>query len=402
MITSLGIIMLLGMLANVIFTKMKLPGLLGMLLLGIVIGPYGLNWLDPMLMEVAGDLRRLALIVILLRAGLGISKDKLASVGSAAIRMGFIPGILEGLTVAFVSTKLLGFSFIEGGILGFIIAAVSPAVVVPLMLQFSHDELGTNKNIPTLILAGASLDDIFAITIFSTFLGLYSGNHLNIGIQLAGIPISIILGILSGIIIGYALVQIFKKYHIRDTKKVMVIMGVAILLTSLEDLLDGSVEIAALLGVMTIGFIILELRPKVAHRLSAKFNKIWVLAEIILFVLVGAQVNTALAIDAGFVGLAIITIGLIARSIGTWISITGTNLNVKERLFCVISYTPKATVQAAIGAVPLSYGVASGELILAMAVLSIVVTAPLGAIAMKFFSTRLLEKEQDDYTVDSL
>jgi len=400
MITSLGIIMLLGMVAHMLFTKMNLPGLLGMLLLGICIGPYGLDWLDPMLMEIAGDLRRLALIVILLRAGLGISKDKLASVGSAAVRMGFLPGILEGLTVAFVSTKLLGFSFIQGGILGFIIAAVSPAVVVPLMLQFSHDKLGTNKNIPTLILAGASLDDIFAITIFSTFLGLYSGNHMNIGIQLAGIPVSIILGILSGAVIGYVLVRVFKEYHIRDTKKVMVIMGLAILLTSLEDLLDGTVEIAALLGVMTIGFILLELRPKVARRLSAKFNKIWVLAEIILFVLVGAEVNTALAIDAGFVGLAILIAGLLARSIGTWISVMGTDLNWKERVFCVISYTPKATVQAAIGAVPLSYGVASGDLILAMAVMSIVITAPLGAIAMQYSSTRLLEREVDDEKIE--
>ncbi len=393
MITSLGIIMLLGMLAHTLFTKMKLPGLLGMLLLGILIGPYGLNWLDPMIMEVAGDLRRLALIVILLRAGLGISKDKLSSVGSAAVRMGFIPGIFEGFAVAFISTKLLGLSFIEGGILGFIIAAVSPAVVVPLMLQFSHDKLGTGKNIPTLILAGASLDDIFAITIFSTFLGLYSGNHVNIGIQLAGIPISILLGILSGAIIGYILVIVFKKYHIRDTKKVMFIMGVAILLTSLEDMLEGTVQIAALLGVMTIGFIILELRPKAAHRLSAKFNKIWVLAEIILFVLVGAEVNTALAMDAGIAGIGIIAFGLIFRSIGTYLSVLGTNLNFKERLFCVISYTPKATVQAAIGAVPLSYGVRSGDLILAMAVMSIVITAPLGAIAMQFASTRLLEKE---------
>ncbi len=394
MITSLGIIMLLGMLAHTVFSKLRLPGLLGMLLLGILIGPYGLNWLDPMIMEVAGDLRRLALIVILLRAGLGISKDKLSSVGGAAVRLGFLPGIFEGFAVAFISTKLLGFSFIEGGILGFIIAAVSPAVVVPLMLQFSHDKLGTGKNIPTLILAGASLDDIFAITIFSTFLGLYSGNHVNIGIQLAGIPISIILGIILGAVIGYALVFIFKKYHIRDTKKVMFIMGVAILLTSLEDMLEGTVEIAALLGVMTIGFIILELRPKTAHRLSAKFNKIWVLAEIILFVLVGAEVNTTLALNAGLAGLGIIAFGLIARSIGTYLSVLGTNLNMKERLFCVISYTPKATVQAAIGAVPLSYGVKSGELILAMAVLSIVITAPLGAIAMQYASTRLLEKEE--------
>lgn len=400
MITSLGIIMLLGMVAHMLFTKMNLPGLLGMLLLGICIGPYGLDWLDPMLMEIAGDLRRLALIVILLRAGLGISKDKLASVGSAAVRMGFLPGILEGLTVAYVSTKLLGFSFIEGGILGFIIAAVSPAVVVPLMLQFSQEKLGTNKNIPTLILAGASLDDIFAITIFSTFLGLYSGNHMNIGIQLAGIPVSIILGILSGAVIGYILVKVFKRYHIRDTKKVMIIMGLAILLTSLEDLLDGTVEIAALLGVMTIGFIILELRPKVAHRLSAKFNKVWVLAEIILFVLVGAEVNTALAIDAGLVGIVILLAGLSARSIGTWISVMGTDLNWKERLFCVISYTPKATVQAAIGAVPLAYGVKSGDLILAMAVMSIVITAPLGAIAMQFSSTRLLEKEIDNEKIE--
>lgn len=393
MIESLAIVVLLGLISNVIFEKIGLPGLLGMLLLGVFLGPFGLGILNPTLMEVAGDLRRLALIVILLRAGLGLGKKKLAQVGKPAFRMSFIPGLMEGFTVAFLSMKLFDLTFIEGGILGFIIAAVSPAVVVPLMLKFSQECLGTKKSIPTLILAGASVDDVVAITIFSTFLGLYSGKNMNIGVRLAGIPISIVLGILLGVVLGGILVVGFRRYHIRDTKKVLIIMGVAILLTSLESRLEGTVEVAALLGVMTIGFMILEFRPKVAHRLSEKFNKIWVLAEIVLFVLVGAQVNVMVAFHAGSKGLAVLIVGLIARSIGVLLSLIGTKLNKKERLFCLISYMPKATVQAAIGAVPLGYGVASGELILAIAVLSILVTAPIGAIAMRYGAPRLLEKE---------
>lgn len=393
MSTSLAIIILLGLLANILFTKINLPGLLGMLLLGMILGPYVLDWISSDLLRVSADFRQIALIIILLRAGMGIGSDDLRKVGSPALKLSCIPGLFEGFTIAFLSTKVLGFSFIEGGILGFIIAAVSPAVVVPAMLDFQERRLGTNKGIPTLILAGASIDDVFAITIFTTFIGLYSGSHVNIGVQILNIPISIILGVILGTIIGFIMVRIFEKYHIRDTKKVLLILGSAILLTALEKFLKNSVEIAGLLGVMAIGFIILEKRPVVAKRLSHKFNKIWIFAEILLFVLVGAQVNISVAFNAGLNGLLIIFIGLIARSIGVIISLLGTNLNWKERLFCTIAYIPKATVQAAIGAVPLALGVKSGEIILAIAVLSILVTAPLGAIGIKATGKRLLKIE---------
>ncbi|GAA0719019.1 cation:proton antiporter [Clostridium malenominatum] len=391
MATSLAIITLLGLVANTIFTKLKLPGLLGMLLLGILIGPYGFNLLSSDIMRVSGDFRKIALIIILLRAGFGISREDLKRVGKTALKMSFIPGLIEGLFIAFASTKFLGFSFIQGGILGFIIAAVSPAVVVPQMINFIEKGIGKDKGIPTLILAGASIDDVFAITMFSTFLGLYSGKHINIGVQIIGIPISVLLGILSGIIIGISLVWIFKNYHIRDTKKVLLIIGSSILLTALESLLKNKVEIAGLLGVMTIGFIILEKMPHVGKRLALKLNKIWVFAEILLFVLVGAQVDVKVALEAGKVGIGVILIGLLGRSIGVILSVIGTELNWKERLFCIIAYIPKATVQAAMGAIPLSFGVASGDVILAVAVLSILITAPLGAIAISLSAPKLLK-----------
>ncbi|OPZ84327.1 MAG: potassium/proton antiporter [Firmicutes bacterium ADurb.Bin419] len=390
MITSLAMMLIIGLGANALFTKMKLPGLLGMLILGVVIGPYGLNWLDADTLRLSGDLRKIALIIILLRAGLGISRDDLNRVGATAIKLSFIPGIFEGFTIAFISVKLLGFSFIEGGILGFVIAAVSPAVVVPQMLYYLENGIGTNKGIPTLILAGASIDDVFAITLFSTFLGLYGGAHVNIGIQILNIPISILLGIVSGIIIGFVMVKLFKTYHIRDTKKVLLILGSAIFLTVIEGALKNKLEIARLLGVMTIGFIILERKPEVAKRLASKFNKIWIFAEILLFVLVGAQVNINVAMNAGLVGLLVIFIGLLGRSVGVVVSTLGTKLNWKERVFCIISYIPKATVQAAMGAIPLGLGIPSGEVILAIAVLSILVTAPLGAIGIKLSAKRLL------------
>ena len=391
MAVSLAIIIILGLFANTLFTKMKLPGLLGMLILGILIGPYVFNFLTPDILNASADFRKIALIIILLRAGLGISKNELKQVGTTAIKMSCIPGIVEGFTIAFISIKILGFSFIEGGLLGFIIAAVSPAVVVPQMLYFSENKIGTNKGIPTLILAGASIDDVFAITIFTTFLGFYSGSHMNIGIQLLSIPVSILLGIGFGLVIGLFLVTVFKKYHIRDTKKILYILGTAILLTGIENALKSKIEIAGLLGVMTIGFIILEKQPEVARRLASKFNKIWLFAEILLFVLVGAQVNISVAFNAGLNGLLVIIIGLVGRSLGVIVATLGTNLNWKEKLFCVISYIPKATVQAAMGAIPLSLGVKSGEIILAVAVLSILFTAPLGAIGIKLSAKRLLQ-----------
>lgn len=390
MASSLAIILLLGLPANKLFQKFRLPGLLGMLILGVVIGPYGFNLLGQDIINVSADLRKIALIIILLRAGLGISKEDLEKVGGTALKISCIPGLVEGFSIAFASVKILNFSLVQGGILGFIIAAVSPAVVVPSMLQLIEKGVGKEKSIPTLILAGASIDDVFAITIFSAFLGLYSGNHMNIGIKLLSIPVSILLGIGLGIIIGFILARLFKTYEIRDTKKVLLLLGIAILITELENLLKAKVEIASLLGVMTIGFIIMERSPNVGKSLASKFNKIWVFAEILLFVLVGAQVNVSVAIDAGRSGMLIILIGLLGRSLGVLIATLNTDLNWKERLFCIIAYIPKATVQAAIGAVPLSLGVESGDVILAIAVLSILVTAPLGAIGINFSAEKLL------------
>lgn len=304
--------------------------------------------------------------------------------------MSCIPGLVEGFFITFASMRLLNFTFAQGGILGFIIAAVSPAVVVPSMLTLMENNIGTKKGIPTLILASASMDDVFAITMFSAFLGLYSGSHIHIGIQLLSIPISILLGIIAGAIIGLIVIKVFKKYHIRDTKKVLLILGFSILINQLESVLKTKLQIASLLGVMTIGFVIIEKLPNVGERLSNKFNKIWILAEILLFVLVGAQVDVNIALKAGEVGIMIIVIGLIGRSIGVIISLIGTEYNWKERLFCIIAYIPKATVQAAMGAVPLSLGVESGDIILAIAVLSILITAPLGAIGIHYSSEKLL------------
>ena len=390
MALSLGTIIILGLAFNKLFERLKLPGLLGMLILGILIGPYGLNFLASDILTISSDLRKIALIIILLRAGLGIKRETLNKVGVPAIKMSCIPGLCEGFTIMFVGSYLLGISKIEAGMLGFIIAAVSPAVVVPQMLTFIERKMGHSKGIPTLILAGASIDDVFAITLFTTFLGLYGGKNVNIGMKILEIPISIVLGILLGFGLGLLMVYIFKRHHIRDTKKALILLGTAILFTSLEEFLKDILPIASLLGVMAIGFILLEKYSNVANRLADKFNKIWLFAELLLFVLVGSQVNINVAINSGFVGLIIISIGLISRSLGVLISVAGTNLNWKERLFCVISYVPKATVQAAIGAVPLAAGVASGDVILAIAVLSIIITAPLGAIGIKISGEKWL------------
>jgi len=394
MAASLAAIILLGLPAKKMIEKLKLPGLLGLLILGILIGPYGLNLLRENMLEISSDLRSIALIIILLRAGLGLKKDELKNVGIPALKMSCIPGLTEGLFIALASVYFLNFTFVQGGILGFIIAAVSPAVVVPSMLKLIENNLGTEKGIPTMILAGASIDDVFAITAFSAFLGLYSGSNINIGIQLINIPISILLGILAGSSLGFVLIKLFKRYHIRDTKKTLLILGFSILLNQLEAALKTRIQIASLLGVMSIGFVLIGKLPDVGKRLSDKFNKIWVFAEILLFVLVGAEVNINVALKAGGIGIILIMIGLIGRSIGVIISLIGTHYNWKERLFCVIAYIPKATVQAAMGAVPLSLGVESGDTILAIAVLSILVTAPLGAIGIHYSADKLLiEKE---------
>ncbi|MDQ2087467.1 cation:proton antiporter [Herbivorax sp. ANBcel31] len=398
MATSLGIIIVLGLLVGALFTKMRLPGLLGMLILGIAIGPYGLDWISKDILDVSGDLRKIALIVILIRAGLGISREQIKKTGTSAMKMSCIPVLLEGFTITFVSIFLLNFTFIEAGMLGFIVAAVSPAVIVPSMLNYIEKGVGSEKGVPTLILASASIDDVFAITIFSTFTGLYVAESINIGMQILSIPFSVISGIGIGALIGFLMIWIFKKYEIRDTKKVLYVLGGAILLTALENVLERLaqdtglyfIQIAGLLGVMAIGFVILEKQPQIAKRMSTKFNKIWVLAEILLFVLVGAEINIYVAVNAGLLGMVIICTGLLARSLGVVISLAGSKFNRKEIMFCIIAYSPKATVQAAIGSIPLAMGVASGDIILAIAVLSIMVTAPLGAIGIKATAKRLL------------
>lgn len=394
MALSLALIILLGLLFNAAFSKMKLPGLLGMLLLGILMGPFGFDLIHQSLLEISGDLRMMALIVILIRAGFGINRETLNKVGISALKLSLIPGVLEGISIMYVASALLNIPRIEAGMLGFILAAVSPAVIVPSMLTLIERKKGAEKGIPTLILAGASIDDVVAITIFSAIIGMYGGKRVNLFRQLINIPLSIVLGVLLGIIFSIILLYLFDHFHIRNTKKTLMILGSAIVLRSLEDKLHDILPIASLLGVMAIGFIILERKPKMAEALSSKFNKVWVFAEILLFVLVGAQVNVYLALNAGWIGLLILIIGLAGRSIGVYISLIGTDLSFRERVFCIISYIPKATVQAAIGAVPLSVGVPSGELILALAVLAIVITAPLGAIGIKVAGEKILADDQ--------
>lgn len=388
MVLSLAIIITVGLIFNKLFKAIKLPGLLGMLILGIIVGPNMLDLISKDILTISSDLRKIALIVILLRAGLGINRSTLKKVGKTALKMSFLPCVIEGVTIAFVSKYILNISFIEAGMLGFIIAAVSPAVVVPQMLELINKGKGKENGVPTIILAASSIDDVFAITIFSTFLGLYGGSNISISGKLLSIPISILLGGGIGILIALLLIGIFKKFHLRDTEKTLIILASGMLLTSLEDIFKNIVPIASLLGVMVVGFVLLDKYPKVANRISEKFNKVWVFAEILLFVLVGAQVDIKVIVHSGLLGLLVLFIGLVARSIGVYISLMGSNLNLKEKIFCIISFMPKATVQAAMGAVPLASGVASGNLILAIAVLSIVVTAPLGAVGIKYYGDK--------------
>lgn len=391
---SVAIILLLGLLSSKMFKKIKLPGLLGMLILGILIGPYVLNLIDPAILNISGDLRAIALIIILLRAGFGIHMETLRKVGSSAVKMSFIPDIIEGLTVMFVAHYLLGIPILEAGMLGFIIAAVSPAVIVPQMLSFIKRRMGTKKGIPLIILTGASVDDVVSITIFSIFLGIYGGQQVNYLMTVASIPIQFALGILFGLIIAIILVYLFKHFNIRNTEKTLIILASAILLKNLEDALSSIIPIAALVGVMVIGFVILERMPELGAQISDKLDKIWIFAEILLFVLVGAQVNIYLAASFALIGITIITVGLIARSAGVYVSLIGSNLNLNEKIFCIIAYMPKATVQAAIGGIPLAMGVTSGELILAIAVIAILFTAPLGAFGVSIYGERVLEVEK--------
>jgi len=394
MAVSIALIILLGLCGDYLFRHMKLPGLVGMLLVGILIGPYVLNLMAPEMMTVSGDFRRIALVVILLRAGFELRRDTLNRVGRAALIMSAVPAIFEIAGVMLVAPALLHMTWLEAAIMGAILAAVSPAVVVPLMIDFMDRGRGTKKGIPTLILGASSVDDVFVIVLFTVFLGMYGGGESNLWLQLAHIPVSIVLGIIAGLIPGWFLYRLFSAYDWRPPKRTIVVMGAAIALTWLEGALEPWVPIASLLGVMAIGFVILEKSEAIAHVISQKLKKLWMFAELLLFVLVGAQVNIHVAWEAGLAGMAVIAVGLFFRSIGTYVSLFGTNLTRMDKLFCVVSYIPKATVQAAIGAVPLAAGVASGEVILAVAVLSILLTAPIGAIGIKILGERILDREQ--------
>ena len=392
MAVSLAVVILLGLFADYLFKKMKLPGLVGMLLVGVLCGPHVFNIMQPELLKVSADLRMVALIVILLRAGLELRRDTLNRIGRPAALLSAVPALFEGAFITLLGPYFLPISTLDAAILGAVLAAVSPAVVVPLMINFIDRQMGTAKGIPTLMLAGSSVDDVFVIVIFSILLGMYAGTDTSIFLKLLEVPESILLGIGVGALVGYLLYRVFEHYDLRATKMTIIIMAVSIMLTWLEEELKVRVAMSALLGVMTVGFVILEKVEIRAHKISQKLSKVWIFAEILLFVLVGAQVNIPVAWHAGLAGAALIFSALVARSLGTYLSVLGTDLNTKERLFCVISYIPKATVQAAIGAVPLEAGVPGGEIILAVAVLSILLTAPLGAIGILFTGERWLER----------
>ena len=394
MALSVALIIILGLGGDALFRRLKVPGLVGMLLVGILAGPFVLGLMSDEMMSVSGDFRKIALIVILLRAGFELHRDTLHRVGRAAVIMSCLPAVFEIAGVALAGPPLLGLSVWDALILGAILAAVSPAVVVPLMIDFMDRGRGTRKGIPTLILGASSIDDVFVIVLFTVFLGMRTGGEASLVSALATIPISVVLGIGVGLIPGYFLFRLFHRFDWRPPRRTMVVLGVAILLTRLEEWVEPWVPVASLLGVMAIGFIILEKSEPIAHIISRKLKGIWVFAELLLFVLVGAQVNIHVAWKAGLAGAAVIAIGLLFRGVGTWLSLLGTDLDRRERLFCVVAYVPKATVQAAIGALPLAAGVPSGELILAVAVLSILLTAPLGALGIKVLGERILDREE--------
>lgn len=376
---------------------LKMPGIIGLLALGIVMGPHVLDKINPATTAVSEDFRNIALVVILLRAGFEISREVLQRIGRRAVLIAFIPCLCEIGVVTLVGPAILGISRMEAAILGGILAAVSPAVVVPLMIKFIKEGRGAKKGVPTLVLAGASCDDAVAIVLAMSFIGMYAGESVNVGWQVASIPISIVTGILVGGVLGIVMYKIFKKFNPRATKRVLILLAVAIFLLYLEKQFADVVPFAALLGIMAIGFVILEKCEHTAHEISSKLGKIWIFAQLLLFTIIGAKVNVKVALDSGLLGAAVIALGLIGRCAGVQLCLLKSQFNHKERLFVTISYLPKATVQAAIGASPLiamqaaGMDTAPGELILAVAVLSILLTAPTGAVAIAWAGKNLLE-----------
>jgi len=399
MALNLAELLIVCLLVDYLLRRWNVPGLTGMLLVGVAVGPFVLGWISPDLARVSADLRMIALIVILLRAGFELSKDTLKKVGMRATLFSFVPAVFEGAAITFLARWLLGFTWLEGAILGSVLAAVSPAVVVPLMIEFMERRKGTAKGIPTLVLAASSIDDVFVIVIYSSLIGLYTGQQSNLLWKAAGIPVSIALGVAAGLAVGYVLYRLFRRFNPRATKRMLVVLGVSVFLVALEHRLEGLVPFAALLAVMTIGFIILEKNEHMAHELSRKLSKLWVFAEIILFALIGAQVDVHVALRAGGAAAALIGMALIARSAGSYLCLLGSDLTQPERLFVVVSYLPKATVQAAIGGAPLlamkaaGMDTGPGQVILAVAALSIVLTAPAGAWIIRLVGNRVLESD---------
>ena len=395
MLSSLSLIFLVGLFLASICGKIRLPRIIGMLITGIVLGPYMLDLLDPKILGISAELRQIALIIILIKAGLTLNVSDLKKVGRPAILMSFLPALFEIGAFVLLGPSILHITVPEAAIMGAVLGAVSPAVVVPRMVSLIEEKYGTDKQIPQLILAGASLDDVFVIVLFTTFVGIAQGGTANV-MDFVNIPVSIILGIGIGALSGYLLAWIFEYAHrksksIRQSLKAIILLGTAFLLMTIESWLEGIVSVSGLLAVMSMSCVLqIKTRKIVSTDLSGKYGKLWLAAEIMLFVLVGAAVDIRYTLDAGFMSLLMILIGLGFRSAGVLMSLAGTGLNHREKLYCVIAYLPKATVQAAIGSVPLALGLPCGQIILSVAVLSILVTAPLGAIGMDLSYRKLL------------
>jgi NhaP-type Na+/H+ or K+/H+ antiporter len=380
------------MLLSSLFIKLKLPGLLGMLLSGIIMGPYALNVIDDSILNISADLRQLALIIILMRAGLNLNINDLKKVGRPAILFCFLPACFEIAAMIFFAPRILGISILEAAIMGSVVAAVSPAVIVPRMIHLIETKHGTDKSIPQLIMAGASVDDVFVIVLFTSFTSLATGGKISL-LHFVNIPISIFIGIAIGLLFGWLLSMFFKKLHMRDSVKVIILLSVGIMFVALEHLLENKLAFSALLAVMSLGIATLRFHPSLAERLSSKFSKLWVAAEIILFVLVGAAVDIQFALAAGGKAILLLLIVLAFRMIGVFVCLLKTELNRKEKLFCMIAYIPKATVQAAIGGIPLAMGLSCGNIVLTVAILAILITAPLGAIGVDLTYKKFLKQD---------
>lgn len=392
MLLSIALILLLGLLFGSLFSKAKLPSLLGMILVGIVMSPYALDLIDESILNISADIRQMALVIILTRAGLSLDIADLKKVGRPAILMCFVPACMEIIGTVLLAPLLLGVSVLEAAIIGSVIAAVSPAVIVPRMIRLMEEGYGTGKSIPQLILAGASVDDVFVIVVFTAFTSLAATGTVSAASFLQ-IPVSIILGILAGMAVGMLLVKFFPAFHMRDSVKLLIIISISFLLIELQNRIGNIVPFSGLLAIMSLGIVMKKKYDILAKRLSVKYNKLWVAAEVFLFVLVGATVDLKYAVTAGGYAVLLVLGALVFRMLGVALSLIGTDLNRKERFFCALAYLPKATVQAAIGAIPLTMGLPCGQLVLTVAVLSILITAPLGAICVDNLYQKLLYRD---------